>query len=213
VGNFTNFINTLTFGGLAFIIALYYQLVKGFTPTQAGLALIPLDITLLFAGPLSGKLSDRYGARWLSSIGLAVGGVAFLVFSTLDLNTSELTVIGALALAGLGTGLFKSPNASSVMASVPAESRGVAAAIRSTVINSSVAMSIPLVTLVMTFVIPYGVLSDITKAHVATSANLALFVASLKLAFLTLAALNFAAAALSPLRGKERRVSLPVREE
>jgi EmrB/QacA subfamily drug resistance transporter len=209
VGNFTNLLNGITFGGLAFVIALYYQVVRGLLPEQAGLALIPLDIALLFIGPVSGRLSDKFGARWLSAIGLAISGASFLLFASLDLTTPELMVVEALAVAGLGIGFFRSPNASSVMGSVPAERRGIAAGVRSTIINTSLVISIPLATLLMTFVLPYQTLSAIIAGGQPNSADLSLFVAAIRYVFLVFAFVNFFGALISPLRGSFKKPDAP----
>jgi MFS family permease len=205
VGNLTNFLNGLTFGGLAFTIALYYQLVMGFNPEQAGLALIPLDLTLLFIGPLSGRLSDRFGARWLSSVGLAITGVACLMFAYIGTASPELAVIGALAVAGFGIGFFRSPNASSVMGSVPPTHRGVAAGVRSTIINTSLVISVPLVSLLMTATMSYDDFSTLIETSNPSPAQMMTFIAAMKFTFLVFAAINFIAAIISPLRGDARR--------
>jgi len=201
-GNFTNLLNGVTFGSLTFSMTLYFQLVKGYSPLEAGLALIPLDVTLIVIGPISGRLSDRFGARWLSTIGLAICGLAFIALTSLDLNTPEAVTTGWLALTGFGIGLFRSPNASSVMASVSAEQRGMAAAIRSTILNTSMVVSVPLATLVMSFVMPYNSLSAIISGTSTGQAELMLLMSALRYAFISFSAINFAAAVMSPLRGK-----------
>jgi len=204
VGNFTNLLNGITFGSLAFSMTLYYQLVRGYTPLEAGIALIPLDVALIVIGPVSGMLSDRFGARWLSSIGLAACGFAFLLLRSIDLDTPESFVVLALALTGFGIGFFRSPNASSVMASAPPERRGTATGVRSTVLNMSNLVSVPFATLLMSFVIPYDSLSTIISASSVGRAELELMMAALKSAFLVFAALNFVAAVVSPLRRAPR---------
>jgi len=200
-GNFTNLLNNLTFQSLAFSMSLYFQLVKGFSPLQAGIALIPLDATLILVGPVSGRLSDRFGARGLSTIGLAACGLSFMMLRSLDLSTPQIVIAEELMLMGFGLGLFRSPNASSVMASVPPQQRGVAAGIRSTILNASTVASIPFAMVIMSLIIPYDALSTIIGGGSTNPAELVLFMDAIKSAFLVFSALNFAAAVLSPLRG------------
>src|SRR5207244_12532438 len=72
VGNIANLLSGLAFAGLAFVMTLYFQLVRGYDPLHAGIFLIPLDATLIMIGPTSGSLSDKWGARGLSTLGLIV---------------------------------------------------------------------------------------------------------------------------------------------
>src|SRR5207253_4973934 len=74
-GNIANLLSGLAFAGLAFVMTVYFQLVRGYDPLHAGIFLIPLDATLILVGPISGSLSDKWGARGLSTIGLVVASV------------------------------------------------------------------------------------------------------------------------------------------
>jgi EmrB/QacA subfamily drug resistance transporter len=197
----SNLLNGVSFASLAFIMALYLQLVRGLTPLQAGIALVPLDLTLICVGPLSGWLSDRYGAKLFSTLGLTVTGIALALLSGLDVDTAHAYILFALALAGLGIGLFRSPNASSAMGSVPSWERGIAAGIRSTVINSSTALSVPLSIALMTLALPYSELIGIVQAGAQVPAGeLPRFLQGLRTSLAASAALNFAAALISLLR-------------
>lgn len=212
IGNMTNLLNGISFGSLAFAMTIYFQIARHFSPVQAGLALIPLDVTLIVVGPLSGRLSDRFGARWLSTIGLAISGFSFLLLATLSWDTTELVITGMLAAAGFGIGFFRSPNASSVMASVPPERRGIAAGVRSTVINTSIAVSIPFATLIMSAIIPFGPLSRIIAGGTPSASEQDLLLAALRGAFIVFATINFLAAAISPIRGASKKRAILTRE-
>jgi len=143
IGNFSNFLNGITFASLALLASLYLEVVEGFTPMQAGLTLIPLDLTLIIIGPLSGWLSDRIGTRILTTTGLVVSGISLLILSNITLQMNYILLLTGLIVAGLGVGMFRSPNASSVMGAVPPDYRGVAAGVRSTILNMSMALSTP----------------------------------------------------------------------
>src|SRR5213080_1620277 len=160
-GNIANLLSGLAFAGLAFVMTLYFQLVRGYDPLHAGIFLIPLDATLIFIGPISGSLSDKWGARGLSSLGLIVASAGVFILSLIDASTSYAQIAAGLALVGFGIGLFRSPNASSVMGSVPASKRGISSAVRAMIINTSIVASIPLVIAIMTADVSYGKLINI----------------------------------------------------
>jgi len=201
-GNLTNFLNGLAFAALAFELTLYFELVKGYSPFQTGIALIPMGLTLIIIGPISGRLSDKYGGRDLSTLGLAITSIALLVFSTFTVATSEVYIAAALALGGFGIGLFRSPNASSVMGSVPAKRRGIGAGVRSTIINTSSVVSIPLALTLMTAVMPYDRLAIVVSAStLGNSQEVLQLLGAIKYAFYAFAAINGLAVIVSALRG------------
>ena len=163
-GNFSQLLYSLGFGSLTLIIILYFQIIRGYDAFTAGLLLLPLDVAFVCIGPLSGKLSDRYGTRGLTTLGMGVGTVGYVILAFLLTATTPLEQIEiVLVVLGIGFGLFSSPNISSVMGCVPAEQRGVASGIRSTVFNSGSVVSIGLVAYIITTVMPYQVVSGIVS--------------------------------------------------
>src|SRR2546425_9431452 len=160
-GNIANLLSGLAFAGLACVMTLYFQLVRGYDPLHAGIFLLPLDATLIFIGPISGALSDKWGARGLSTLGLITASGGFFALSRFDQSTPYSEIVVGLVLVGFGIGLFRSPNASSVMGSVPASKRGISSAVRVTIINTSIVSSIPLVLALMTADVPYDKLVSI----------------------------------------------------
>src|SRR3989441_789313 len=206
-GNIANLLSGLAFAGLAFVMTLYFQLVRGYDPLHAGIFLIPLDATLIFIGPISGTLSDKWGARGLSTIGLVVASVGFFVLSRFDQATPYFEIAGGLVLAGFGIGLFRSPNASSVMGSVPASKRGIASGVRATIINTSIVASIPLVLALMTADVSYQKLASIIGnpnliTNVQTAArSLGGFLLGLRQAVLVFSGIILVSAIFSLLRG------------
>jgi EmrB/QacA subfamily drug resistance transporter len=206
-GNIANLLSGLAFAGLAFIMTLYFQLVRGYDPLHAGIFLIPLDATLILIGPISGSLSDRWGARGLSTIGLVTASVGFFYLSQFSLTTSYPGIAVGLVLVGFGIGLFRSPNASSVMGSVPSAERGVASGVRSTMINTSIVASIPLVLVIMTAYLPYNVLINVIgnvnliSGSQISAINTDPFLTGLQRALQIFSALILASALFSVLRG------------
>lgn len=111
------------------------------TPLWAGIYLLPLTLGFLIAGPLAGYLSDRHGARILSTSGLLVFGGSFVGLLFVPTNF-HYWVFGALVLLnGIGGGLFSAPNSTAIMNSVPPDQRGGAAGIQAAFMNSGMVLS------------------------------------------------------------------------
>jgi MFS family permease len=150
MGNLAGLTASMGRGGMQFMLIIWLQGIwlplHGYsyesTPLWAGIYLLPLTIGFLVAGPLSGWLSDRYGARLFAVAGLLVTAAAFvgLVLLPVDFDYRVFAVL--LVVTGLGSGLFSSPNASLIMNSVPARQRGVASGMRMTAMNMGQALSI-----------------------------------------------------------------------
>ena len=197
-------INTMAWGAFILLISLYLQLVQGQTPLQAGISILPFDFAMLFVGPLSGRLSDRYGTRPFATSGLAVISITLLAMSTLTPTTPYAELLGYLVLGGAGLGLFVSPNMSSVMGSVPSHRRGVASGVRSTFFNIGFVLSFNIVILVLTFYLPYSEITQIISSQGSTAnlTSITQFSRSLDNVFVVLAGINTMAIIPSFLRGK-----------
>ncbi len=210
-GNVSQFLYSLGFGALSLIIILYFQLIRGYDALTAGILFLPLDVAFVTIGPLSGKLSDRYGTRGLATLGMLVGTISYVLLAFLLNDTTPIWEIEIfLVIVGLGVGLFSSPNISSVMGSVPAQRRGVASAIRATVFNTGNVISIGLVAYIITTAIPYPVVSGIiTGGYTTLTPGEAIgFVTGIGRAFLVAAAITLIGAFASSLRGPEKQTSL-----
>ena len=207
-GNISNLLNGISFASLAFLISTYLEIIAGESPIQAGLSLIPIDLTLILVGPISGWLSDKIGARILSTTGLVVTSVALIILSNLSVKLDYDILLLGLVLGGLGVGLFRSPNASSVMGSVPSEKRGVAAGVRSTIINTSMALSIPFSIAIISTTIPSSEISSMINNRGGTGSikQITELVQGIRNAFLASAVLNIIAAVISYLREEKHRV-------
>ncbi len=148
-GNFSAFLASLARGGLQFMLIIWLQGVwlpmhgvsYADTPLQAGIDTLPQTLGFLIAGPLSGFLSDRYGARLFATGGMLLTALGFLLLSTLPADFSFLPFAIYLFIIGCGMGLFASPNSAGVMNSVPARFRGVASGMLSTFNNAGMMMS------------------------------------------------------------------------
>jgi MFS family permease len=143
----------LTFLGSSAVLLMtpfYLQNVLGYSPRAAGLVVVPGAVCVTLLGPVSGRLSDRYGWRifTVGGLGLAVCGLSLLTRLTAD--SSLLLVIPALVLQGCGMGMFYSPNSSSVLSSVGRESYGVVSGFLNLVRNAGNVTSIAVATAIVT---------------------------------------------------------------
>ena len=202
-GNASLFMNALARGALMFMLTFAFQGVLGASPLRAGVMMLPLSITILLTGPLSGTLSDRHGPRWLSSGGLLISAIALYMLAVVPLTGPYAPVAAGLVLSGLGNGMFNSPNTSAVMGSVPADRRGVAASMRSLVFNGGQLFSIALAfTIVSTTMGASHLAAFMAGATVGvTHPEVLSFQVGLRHAFYLSAILSVVAAVLSFMRG------------
>jgi MFS family permease len=149
-GNIAALLMYLTIGGLEFILIIWLQGIwlpeHGYsfasTPLWAGIHMLPLVGGLLLAGPISGMLSDRFGARPFATLGALLAALSFFLLARLPLDFPYAVFALLLALNGASVGLFASPNRASIMNSVPAWRRGVASGMASTCVWSAEVLSI-----------------------------------------------------------------------
>jgi MFS family permease len=104
--------------------------------------MLPLTAGFLIAGPISGFLSDRYGARPFATGGMLLAAVSFLLLEQLPVNFAYLPFALLLCLNGIGMGLFAAPNRAAVMNSLPPHQRGAGAGMNATFQNSAMVLSI-----------------------------------------------------------------------
>jgi len=149
-GNLANLLAGLGRGGLMFILIIWlqgiYLPIHGYsfsqTPLWAGIAMLPLTAGFLVAGPVSGWLSDRFGARPFATGGMLVAAASFAALQFLPVDFVYWQFAGILLLNGIGMGLFASPNRAGIMNSLPPEQRGVGGGMSATFQNSAMVLSI-----------------------------------------------------------------------
>jgi len=161
-GNIAILLNALSRGAVTLVLVFYLQgPTMGLNPLTAGIFLIPTSASLAFFGPISGWLSDKYGARVLCTIGLLVSSVGFILLARIGPTITFQQLLVPLVLVGSGMGIFASPNRASIMNSVPARERGVASGTSTTLVNIGATFSLGLAFLVMTVSIPIANLEKI----------------------------------------------------
>ncbi len=206
-GVIAQLLNAIAWGAFLLLLSLYFQLVLDMSPLAAGIAIIPFDIAFLIVGPLSGRLSDKFGHLPFTTSGLALTSIGLYLFSTVTISTQISIVILHMLLVGAGMGLFVSPNISSVMSSVPERRRGIASALRATFFQVGYVISLNAAVLMMTAVIPYQTITQVISAVnpiTISSSDKLLFMKGLSTAYFWLAIVNVAAIPPSVLRGSSK---------
>ncbi|HZW57248.1 MAG TPA: MFS transporter [Nitrososphaerales archaeon] len=160
-GNVSAFLIALARGAFTFMMVFYLQGVLGYDALTAGILLIPMSVAVSFFGPVSGWLSDKFGARLFATAGLFVNGFAFLFMAQLPAGISYYILVIPLILFGTGIGLFSSPNRSETLSSVPASRRGVASGTNSTLINVGMLLSLGLSILIIAESVPHSVIVSV----------------------------------------------------
>jgi MFS family permease len=149
-GTLSTFLSALGRGGLMFMLIIWLQGIwlplHGYsferTPLWAGIYMLPLTVGFLAAGPLSGALSDRFGARPFATGGMLGAALSFALLELLPINFPYWAFAGILLLSGLSMGCFASPNRAAVMNSLPTRDRGAGGGMNSTFQNSAQVFSI-----------------------------------------------------------------------
>jgi EmrB/QacA subfamily drug resistance transporter len=132
---FSNLAALISFSGtyaVVFLLSLYLQYIKGFDPRTTGLILATLTVFMALLSPVSGRLSDSFEARKLASLGMILTTIGLFFFIFLNADTSLYYIAMGLAVLGIGSGIFSSPNTNAVMGSVERRFFGVASATIST---------------------------------------------------------------------------------
>src|SRR5580700_1867207 len=181
-GNVASLAMALSRGGMQFMLIIWLQGIwlplHGYsfsqTPLWAGIYLIPLTIGFLLSAPLSGILSDRFGAKAFTVGGALLTAATFLVLAFLPVNFVYWQFALLVALNGFGTGLFVSPNRAEMMNSVPANQRGAAGGMIATFMNSASVLSIgiffSLMVAGLASKLPASMFSGLTAQGIPTSA-------------------------------------------
>jgi MFS family permease len=149
-GTISTFLSALGRGGLMFMLIIWLQGIwlplHGYsfarTPFWAGVYMLPMTAGFLIAGPISGRLSDRYGSRPFATGGMLAAALGFALLEFLPVNFSYPAFAGILLLNGLAMGAFAAPNRAGVMNSLPARHRGAGGGMNSTFMNSAQVFSL-----------------------------------------------------------------------
>jgi MFS family permease len=186
-GNVAAFLSTIGRGGLMFMLVIWLQGVwlpeHGYsferTPLWAGIYMIPLTVGFLVAGPASGFLTDRFGARPFATGGMLLAAATFAALMAVPVNFNYALFAFVIFANGIAFGLFAAPNTTSIMNSVPARHRGVASGMRGTFQNAAMPISIgiffSLMIIGLSSQVPHTMLTGLTAngVPIATAQRLA----------------------------------------
>ena len=196
------FINGLARFALMFLFVFYFQGAQANSPIEAGIKLMPLALGMLVASPLAGIYADRHGSRMLASLGHA--GQRHRARRDDNAPGSHAYAQSALwlALVGVGSGMFNSPNTAAMMGTVPAYRRGIAAGARTLVQNTGAVLSIAFVLAIVASAVPkstlFAVFSGLAKG--LSAQKLEPFISNMHVALWVLAATSLIGAVVCLLR-------------
>jgi MFS family permease len=170
-GTLSSFLSAVGRGGLMFMLIIWLQGIwlpeHGYsfenTPLWAGIYMVPLTFGFLVAGPVSGFLSDRFGARPFATGGMIGAAVAFVLLLLLPVDFTYWQFALILLLNGISMGAFASPNRAGVMNSLPAAERGVGGGMQATFQNSAQVLSIGIFFTLMILGLSSTLSTDLTR--------------------------------------------------
>ena len=188
LGVTANFITFTGSSAVLFLMPFYLQNVLGYRPSVAGLAVVPGAMCMAILGPLSGRLSDRFGWRKFTVAGLVMSTTGIAILSQVTAESSLLHVIPALMLTSSGMGTFYSPNSSSILSAVERESHGVISGLVNLIRNAGNVISVAVATAIVTATMGsmgYEPSLDAVRHGTAVGVGAA-FTVGLKYAYLTM---------------------------
>jgi len=180
-GNIASLLAAIGRGGLMFMFVMWLQGIwlplHGYsfsvTPLWAGIYMLPMTGGFLVAGPISGILSDRYGARPFATAGMIAAALTFVGFDFLPINFSYLPFALLMGANGLAMGLFASPNRAAVMNSLPPNQRGAGGGMSGVFQNAAMVLSMGIFFTLMisgiAAVLPHSLYTGLVAQHVPTA--------------------------------------------
>jgi EmrB/QacA subfamily drug resistance transporter len=141
---------TLAMFGIFVFFPIYMQDLLGWSPIQAGAALLPWTILIVIFAPIAGKLSDHVGSRWLMAGGMATVGLCCLELSTVAVGSTFWRLLPGFILGGLGMAFVMTPMSAAVMGSAPVDKAGVASGVLNTFRQVGVALGIAITGAIVT---------------------------------------------------------------
>lgn len=207
----SNLLNGIARGAITFLLVFYFQGIKGIDPVMAGILLSPFAVSMMIMAPISGRLSDRYGSRVLSSLGLLISALGLIGMMEIKESTSIIELALWMFIAGLGSGMFFSPNTSAIMGAVAPQRRGIAGGVRTMMNNAGSVISMALSMAIISSSITPEALQGLFAGTQVGSQGIAIaqFIGGLRLAFTISFFMSLLAAIISYLRGSERSSLVP----
>ena len=184
---------------ISFLMSIFLQYIKGFSPQIAGLILVTTSVVIVIISPVAGRLSDKYEPRRIAALGMVFSFVALLLLVFINKETALWLIIFALALSGLGVALFSSPNTNAIMGSVERQFFGVAAGTQGTMRSTGMMLSMGIVMILFSI--------NIGEAGI-TPENYPAFLTSMKLSYIIFAVFCFGGIFAQLAGNKSRRKTI-----
>jgi EmrB/QacA subfamily drug resistance transporter len=200
-------LNAIAWSAVLLLLSLEFQLARDSTPLQAGIEIIPFELAFLAIGPLSGRLSDKYGHLPFTVSGLLLSGAGLILFNLTPSTAPYSLFAFHMIIFGVGTGLFLAPTMRTIMDSAPLNRRGISSATMLLFFNIGLTVSLNLAMLVMSLTAPYPLITRIlTSLNPGTisASDIAIFSASLKNTYLWLAAIDLMSLVPMLMGGRHR---------
>jgi len=199
----SSFLQGMGYLSVVFLLTMYLQGVRGLSPLDAALLLVPGYIVGGALSPTMGRLSDRWGARLVATLGIALMCAGVLAYASLRIDSPLGLVVGISTVTGVGSGMFWPANNAAIMASAPRGSYGAVSGLRSMLTNTGTLLSFVLAITIASASVPryvaYEVILGTTKLIGGIGAA---FLTGIDGALYTAAGILAAAAVLSALRGR-----------
>jgi len=132
-GNATAFLVTFSMFATFFFLTIYMQTILGLSALETGVRFLPMTILIIVTAPIAGRLSDKYGSRWLLTGGMTMVSLSLFLESRITDSSGYLTLLPAFIVGGIGMGMTMSPMTAAVMGSVDRTKAGAASGVLSMV--------------------------------------------------------------------------------
>jgi EmrB/QacA subfamily drug resistance transporter len=200
-----NLLNGIARGAITFLLVFYFHIIKKMDSIDAAIALTPFALSMMISSPLSGIISDKFGTRILSALGLLISSIGFIGFMKISQDMTLFEMGFWMFIMGFGSGMFFSPNTSLIMSSVPPNKRGIASGIRTMMNNGGMMLSIILSMAILSSNINLNTFQNLIMNINPKSdgVNISNFISGLRFVFATSFVLSLFAAVISYLKVKE----------
>jgi len=207
---FSAFFTSVGYFSVVFLVIMYLQGIRGLSPLNASLLLVPGYVAGSFLGPIMGRLSDKYGSREIATMGIFFLAVAIVIYLTMSGTSPLYIVLFASAVSGVGTSMFFPANNSAVMANARAGSYGSISGLLRTVQNVGLVGSYVLAISVAAASIPRQVAFAVFIGTKSLSGGVSqAFISGIDHAFYASVAILVIAGVLSFIRGRDIRNQVP----
>jgi MFS family permease len=203
LGVSASFISFIGMSSVRFLMPFYLQFALNFSPSRVGLLLVPSSLAMVVAGPLGGRLSDRFGWRRFNVGGLILSAFGLFLLSRITTDSPVGLVVATMVMQTIGVGIFNAPNANSILSTVHRDNYGSVSAFLNVVRNTANVTSIAIATAIVTGVMAAGGFSPTLDAVSDAQGGgvLAAFVSGMRVVYLVFALLVIVGAFLSFIKG------------